>query len=122
MIEMCVQVLYIPDQDEIARSAPKSAPPNFNLSSSNHFAGSIDSQDTLRSSSVSNPLPETSTPSAPVLEDSKTADVFEKEGAEKGEGADLVSPSSTNSQGFFEEVADTHIVLLSKYISDDQVW
>lgn len=115
-----MQVLYIPDQDEIARSAPKSAPPSVSLCSSDQFPGSVDSQETLRSASVSNPLPEVCPPD---LDDGKREDAFEEEGErEEGEsGEQVISPSNSKDEELFEEVADTHIVLVARYISDDQV-
>lgn len=104
-------MLYIPDQDEIARSAPKSAPLQLNLSSSSsdHFPSSVESEGTIRSSSVSQPLPD------PQEEESRA------EGGESpAEGGESpVEPY--NRDELFEEVTDSHMVLVSRYISDDQV-
>ena len=102
----------MPDQDEIARSAPKSAPPQISrLSGSEQLQSSVDSEGTLRSSSVSHP-PDHTLQSRGVAE--KEAETGEMEG----------EPSSTSLQApdeVFEEIAETHVVLRSRYISDDQV-
>lgn len=104
-------MLYIPDQDEIARSAPKSAPPQLNLNTSDHFASSVESEGTIRSSSVSQPLPET------ISQVEEVAEAGEGEVVEVGESPVL----SPQKEEFFEEVTENHMVLVSRYISDDQV-
>lgn len=98
-----MQVLYVPDQDEMARSAPKSAPPNISVTHFEQFQGSVDSQDTL----VSHPPPESSS--------------IPQHQAESKSGAREREEDSHKGQRFLEEVADTHMLLVSRYISDDQV-
>ncbi len=103
----------MPDQDEIARSAPKSAPPQVtSVSGAEQFQGSVESEGTLRSSSVSQPL-------GPTLH---SEGVAEGEGEEGGMESEPSTTSVERTQDqFFEEVAESHIVLMSRYISDDQV-
>lgn len=102
------QVLYIPDQDEIARSAPKSAPPQLQLPSSDQMLSSVESEGTIRSSSVSQPLPDPDPSTVP-------------QGGEVAEGGESpVLPYNRDGE-YFEEVTENHMVLISRYISDDQV-
>lgn len=124
-------MLYVPDHDEIARSAPKSAPASVSTStpSNDQLPGSMDSQETLGSGSISHPLPD----SSPATTDMKAMDeeVFEEREEEGGGGESEVEaeareegvlpPYSDEPQELFEEVTDTHVVLVSRYISDDQV-
>lgn len=118
---MYTQVLYIPDQDEIARSAPKSAPPHLTLTSSGQFPGSVDSEDTLRSSSVSGPLPDGNQEGGEEGEGEGQESKCEDKAEEEKNGEEAFSPSTSKGHELFEEVADTHIVVVSRYISDDQV-
>ena len=115
---MWYQVLYIPDHEEIKNSAPKpsppkSSPPKLNLSQSEQqLASSIESEGTLRSSSMSQPLPESTSSTGPPVEEQLHQEVAEKE----------ESPLPFNRDAeYFEEITDTHMVLVSRYISDDQV-
>lgn len=136
-------MLYIPDVEEIACSAPKSAPPNITgPPSAEHLPGSTDSQETLHSSSLSQPFPEDDPEQQSTKErlskEKSTEKSTEKSGGEiateqhSGERAPteeppgmqdtIASPLVINEDaGMFEEVEDTHMVLLSRYISDDQV-
>ena len=103
-------MLYVPDHDEIARSTPKSAPPSFNKSFP-ELPSSVESEGTLTNSSIGH-----------VLETSSQGD---EDQGRKEEGVISSTPppppSATTNRRMSEEVTDNHIVVYSKYISDDQV-
>ena len=111
---MWYQVLYIPDPEEIKDSAPEPSPPKSSpplSQSEQQLASSIESEGTLRSSSVSQPLPESVSSSGPPAQEQLHEQVAEEE-----------SPLPFNRDAeYFEEITDTHMVLVSRYISDDQV-
>ena len=100
---LLIQVLYVPDNDELDRSLPKSAPPNLTHPNLETLTSSVESENIVRSSSLSYHLPESNTE-------------FEQEG-------DVMVESGTihDTNEVFEEVTSTHLVLVSRYISDDQV-
>ena len=118
-----MQVLYVPDQDELARSTPpkpappcpKPAPPRLrHLSDSQQLHSSVESQGTLRSSSVSQPP-------NPTPQGEGGEDEGEEQGKEGGAEEEPSTTSLDNCGELFEEVAESHIVLVTRYISDDQV-
>ena len=83
------QVLYVPDQDELAKLAPPIVVPEAPVTSS---VSSVDSEAT------------------PTITTTELEDGNRPEGETEAEGA---GPGS--------EVADDHISILSKHISEDQV-
>ena len=111
-------------------SHPKSAPPSVSHSSSpEHHVGS---PDTIRSASIGSPMPEKGFGNG-VGPTYGGVTSEGKEGMAKEEKVEfqVFSPPSSPSsippsivdcaKDFEEEVTDTHIMLMSKYISGDQV-
>lgn len=94
-------MLYIPDHDEIARSAPPKTTP-LQPTSLEQFHSSVESEGTVRSSSVS-----------------QTRDCGDQESSRESE--ERGGGCTDKEQELFEEVTDSHMVLVSRYISDDQV-
>ena len=112
-----LQVLYVPDHDKIPCSVPpKSIHPGVIQA---QLRTSTNSQDTIFNSSCTNPLPDVQT----VL----CNDWVVGKGKEGVEDIEVFSPPSSppsivdSSKNFVEEVMETHIMLKSKYMSDDQV-
>ena len=145
-----LQVLYVPDQDEMEKAMPKPIPPSHpspplppssseatSVPSSNHLKSApasvshlspehhVGSQDTLRSASVSNAISSDRIPDNEVSEDGRGV-CDDKEGVAGGKLEVFSPPSSPPSivdcaRDFEEEVTDSHIMIMSKYMSEDQV-
>jgi len=141
---LCFQVLFVPDQDELDKvrpkptdgatptdsatptsNQPKSAPPSVSHAPPLPEA-QVGSGETGHSASVSSPA--TATSDNGVLATLRGGAREDKEGvAERKAEFQVFSPSSSPpslvdcARDFVEEVTDTHVMVVSKYISEDQV-
>ncbi len=117
-------MLYIPDQEAVVHSSPKPAPPPVSVSPSQQPPSSVESEGTVLSSSISQPLPDSSPllhhgqGSSQLLPDSSP--LIHRHGSSEEMFQGDSGPGSGEDE-LFEEVTDSHMVLISRYISDDQV-
>ena len=93
------QVLYVPDQDELAKLAPPTVPSEPPVTSS---ISSVDSETT------------------PTVASETTTTIIAVESEERGEGQTAGEHMET-SPALSQEVADDHLFITAKHISEDQV-